>query len=470
MLADGFGPTSITLARLVYQSEKGFQKEPNFQLPLDRILKGTIRTISGDSLITDSGAGATAYSCGKKGYNGGIGVDIDANPIGTLIEAAHLEGMSTGIIVTNKVTDATPASFRTHNWTRENENEIAASMIGLDHLLGEPQVDLLLGGGLSHFIPEGKTIRLENGGEVVSCRNDSRDVFWEAKKKFSFKSILTKKEFDSWNPEKETTEGTERVVGLMAGKQLAYEIDREKSGNEPSLREMTQKGIGFLHKRASLNGKGFLLLVEGSRIDVAAHSNDSATHYREIIAYNEAVQEAMNFVQQYPQTTTLISLADHETGGLTLGIQHSHEDYPSYMWNPEVLWKVQHSSFYLSHAIAKQLGEITGQDTSAAYLRQTIFNEQLGIPQPNETEIELIQRAPTPLAREFILNKIVNTRARIGWTTHGHSGVDVNLYATGRGSEEFVGNWENIQICGKIEKLLGLKVDKVTEKLQRVKK
>lgn len=71
MLADGFGPTSQTFARYVYQSEKNHPQ--NFMLPLDRILKGTIRTISSDSLVTDSGAGATAYACGYKTYNGAIG-------------------------------------------------------------------------------------------------------------------------------------------------------------------------------------------------------------------------------------------------------------------------------------------------------------------------------------------------------------------------------------------------------------
>lgn len=466
MLADGFGPASSTFARLTFQSEQGLQRAANFQLPLDKLLKGTIQTISGDSLITDSGAGATAYACGKKTYNGAIGVDLEGLPSGNLLEAAKAVGMATGIIVTNKVTDATPASFSTHNEARENENEIAASMLGMDHLLEEPQIDLLIGGGMCHFIPEGSIAKVGNDFKVHSCRKDDRNLIEEAGEKFGFRGIFTKSQFDQWSPEKETVTGDERVLGLLAGKQLAYEIDREKTNNEPSLGEMVRKGIQFLHKKSKITGKGFLLLVEGSRIDVAAHSNDSPAHYRDIIAYNEAVQEVVRYQKRHPGTTTVISLSDHETGGLTLGMQHSNEDYPDYMWSPEVVWRVRQSSFYLSQFIQSQLGELCGKMSTGEYFKSSFFPTYLGIPQPSEEEVQILEEAPTALAREFIINKIVNRRARIGWTTHGHSGVDINLYAGGVGSEIFCGNWDNVQICGKIEELIGLDVSKVTKRLR----
>jgi alkaline phosphatase len=448
MLADGFGPSSETFARSVFQSEYG--RRTGFQLPLDTILKGTIRTCSADSLITDSGAGATAYSCGQKTYNGAIAMSVDGKPLGTLMEAAKQAGMATGLVVTNKITDATPASFVAHNESRENENEIAAMQIGLTHPLKEPQADLMIGGGLCHFLP---------GTHSKSCRTDGKDLVKEATVKFNFKPILNKSEFDKWDPIKSAQSG-QRVLGLLAKKQLSFDIDRLPN-KEPSIDEMTLKALKYLKTRSfTTNNKGFFLVVEGSRIDVAAHSNDSPAHYHEIIAYQKAVKVAIEFVKKNPNTL-LISVSDHETGGLTLGLQHPHEDYPDYLWNPSSIWKVSHSSLNLSQKMCRVKTEELEK-----YLRTKLFPEELGIPKPEQDEINALLEAEIPLARELILNKIINRRARIGWTTHGHSGVDINLYATGYGSELFGGNLENTEVSDKIAQVLGLDLKKITEKLQ----
>jgi alkaline phosphatase len=63
MISDGFGPASEVLARNYAQFAK---KQSDLILPLDRILVGSSRTKSSSSFITDSAAGATAFSCGLK--------------------------------------------------------------------------------------------------------------------------------------------------------------------------------------------------------------------------------------------------------------------------------------------------------------------------------------------------------------------------------------------------------------------
>lgn len=78
MLSDGFGPASQTLARSVHMTQLPEHVQDRYlpglaPLPLDDILLGTIRTSSRDSLVTDSAAGATAYSCGRKAKNGVYG-------------------------------------------------------------------------------------------------------------------------------------------------------------------------------------------------------------------------------------------------------------------------------------------------------------------------------------------------------------------------------------------------------------
>jgi alkaline phosphatase len=99
--------------------------------------------------VTDSAASATAYSCGIKTYNGAIGIDEDGNPCGTVLEAAKRAGFKTGLVVTSRLTHATPASFASHIYDRDQEDKIAEQLIG-DQPLGAV-VDVMLGGGLAFF-------------------------------------------------------------------------------------------------------------------------------------------------------------------------------------------------------------------------------------------------------------------------------------------------------------------------------
>lgn len=70
MISDGCGPASFSFARQTLGRN----------LKFDNILVGNIQTSSSDSLVTDSAAGATAYSCGLRSYNGAIGVDPNKKP------------------------------------------------------------------------------------------------------------------------------------------------------------------------------------------------------------------------------------------------------------------------------------------------------------------------------------------------------------------------------------------------------
>jgi alkaline phosphatase len=140
MISDGFGPASETFARNVAQ----YTNRSN-TLSLDSILIGSSRTRSGSSFVTDSAAGATAFACGIKTYNGGISVDMKSRPCGTVLEAAKMKGLLTGLVATSRISHATPATFAAHVGLRDDEAEIALQLVG-NHTLGRV-TDLLLGGG-----------------------------------------------------------------------------------------------------------------------------------------------------------------------------------------------------------------------------------------------------------------------------------------------------------------------------------
>ncbi|KAJ1928614.1 vacuolar alkaline phosphatase, partial [Linderina macrospora] len=149
IVSDGFGVASETLARTYVQQID--RKPYEWLSTLDELLVGTSRTKASDSLVTDSAAGATAFSCGKKSYNGAIGVTDDEKPCGTVLEAAKLQGYKTGLVTTSRITHATPASFAAHVVDRDMEGLIAQHEIG-DNTLGN-KVDLMFGGGLCFFQP-----------------------------------------------------------------------------------------------------------------------------------------------------------------------------------------------------------------------------------------------------------------------------------------------------------------------------
>lgn len=369
------------------------------------------------------------------------------------MEAAKQSGMSTGIVVTSKVTDATPASFCAHNDSRKNENEIAEMEIGI-HPLGT-QVDILLGGGRCHFVPQSTP----NNG---SSRKDERNLLSEAEK-LGYTILNKKDDLSNMNVKSILQSQSPKVLGLFSRKSMAFDIDRETK-DEPSLAIMTKKTLEFLDAKTANSDKGFFLLVEGSRVDTAGHSNDSAAHYQDIIAYNNAIAVALEYVKKNPNTL-LISVSDHETGGLTLGVQYDHEMIPEYMWDPAVIHRVKRSSSYLAHLLIR-----IPLAKKAQFIRERLFPKYLGINNPRQEEMIELLNLNTPTKLEFAINKIVNRRARIGWTTHGHSGVDVNLYAAGYQSDKFVGNFENTDISHILADILKLDVQEITKKLEPLKK
>ena len=439
MISDGFGPASETFARSYHQVAGGLTYMD--VLPLDTIHVGQSRTRSSNSLVTDSAAGATAFACGLKTYNGGIAVDADQTPCGTVLEAAKAQGYMTGLIATSRITHATPASFSSHVIDRDMENEIALHQIG-EYTLGM-NVDLLLGGGACHFLPNST-----NG----SCRGDNRDLFQEARRK-NFKTVVDREGFDALSNDLP-------ILGLFTPDHMSYDIDRDDKV-EPSLLQMASKALSVLTSATSASSKGFFVMIEGSRIDMAGHSNDPATHLRDILAYQDTVAMVKKYVDEH-EGTVMISVADHETGGLTLARQLSPE-YPEYLWYPAVLTNVTHSTRYLAEMITSEAK--TNTDVGP-YIQSTIFQQGLGISDATAEELTAIKsNSHTISTLDYLLADMVSRRAQVGWTTHGHSGVDVNLYAYGHRSMDLVGNRENTQIGDFIADVMDLDLDSVTRKL-----
>ena len=301
MVSDGMGPTSLSLTRSFMQFQNGAPFSE--QLVIDQHLIGQSRTRSSSSLITDSAAGATAFSCGKKSYNGAISVTPDHEPCGTVLEAAKKAGYMTGLVVTTRITDATPACFAAHVNMRQEEDRIAEQMVG-DYPLGRV-VDLMFGGGRCHFLP--------NSTLDSSCRADNRDVVALAKEK-GYSYVDDRAGFDKL---KRGAGLKLPMLGLFADTDIPYEIDRRNENDiYPSLKEMAETAMRALSEATRDSDNGFFLMIEGSRIDHAGHHNDPAAQVHEVLAYDEAFTSVLDFLKNDPTEAVMVSTSDHETGGL----------------------------------------------------------------------------------------------------------------------------------------------------------
>ncbi|KIY02279.1 uncharacterized protein Z520_02417 [Fonsecaea multimorphosa CBS 102226] len=451
MVSDGMGPTSLSMTRSFRQFTTGLPIDD--VLILDRHHIGSSRTRSTSSLVTDSAAGATAFSCGFKSYNGAIAVLPDHTPCGTVLEAAKRAGYMTGLVVTTRITDATPACFAAHANRREYEDLIAEQMIG-HYPLGRV-VDLMIGGGRCHFLP--------NTTEG-SCRADDKDVVAMAKDKYGFTYVDNRKDFDNLK----AGDVKLPLLALIADTDVPYEIDRVHVDDiYPSQAEMAKLALKALSAATKDSDQGFFLMIEGSRIDHAGHFNDPGAQVREVMAHDESFGAVLDFLEDDKTEGILVSTSDHETGGLAAARQ-LHEAYPAYLWFPEVLANATHSTEYL----ARTWNEYTSSNADTprkdkgSKLRELVTSN-LGFSDLSEEEIDAVIDAKPIWPPLYHFSDMISRRAQIGWSTHGHSAADVNIYASHPShAPGLVGNHENIEVGEFIAKYLDLDLGVITAELK----
>jgi alkaline phosphatase len=238
---------------------------------------GYCKTYASNNYITDSAAGGTAIATGTKTRNGMIGMGPDSTIVTSIMEIAHKNGFATGLVSTKAITDATPASFVSHNSGRGNYEDIAK-----DFLTGT--IDLFIGGGSDHF----------------RKRSDSTDLTIKLRE-MGYDVVSTLEELDKSNSPK--------IAGLLA----AVNMPRVLDGRVGSLEKITRKAISTLSK----NKNGFVLMIEGGMIDSGGHGKNIDFVVSEMIDLDKAIGAALEFAEKNGETL-IVTTADHETGGLTL--------------------------------------------------------------------------------------------------------------------------------------------------------
>lgn len=401
---------------------------------------GMTTTYSEDALVTDSAAAGTALATGQKTNNAMISQLPDGSNAKTVVEAAKEKGYATGIISTTRLTHATPASFATHVNHRDMENEIAEQFVTSD-------VNFLAAGGLRHFVPQ--------SGELgKSKRKDDRNLLQEAKD--NGYTVFTSPE--DIRKATDVVEKDEKVLALLASSHIPYENDRKNVyPDAPALEELVDLGI----KNLSKHTEGFLLVVEGGRIDHAAHAHDPAGVVADTLALDSAIAKAYAFYEEHPEETLIVVGGDHETGGLGLGIKRNYflqlEELDKVKVSTEDSLKAAYTGdreAYFAY-IAENLGlsDLTAEEKAELVAAMDLEDSIPGKKGEKEYDIDKWgYNGPV----EITTSNIVSERAAISWTTYAHSGCAIPLAAQGVGSEKFSQYIDNTDIPTFIAELMGL--------------
>lgn len=318
-VADGMGISTVTAARIRAGQLKGESGE-EYQLSFEKFpVAGFSKTYNTNQQTPDSAGTMTAMMSGVKTKAGVIGIaettlrrdcaSQKGKELVTALELAEIAGKSTGIISTARITHATPAATYAksseRNWESDDKLtaeavtngcvDIASQLVAFNHGDG---IDVALGGGRRHFIPN--TLMDEEGKK--GKRKDGKNLINEWKTKYPSGSyVYDKSGFDALD-----VASTDRVLGLFNSSHMEYEEDRKNdTAGEPSLSDMTKKSIDILKK----NNKGFFLMVESGRVDHAHHAGNAHRALGDAIEFAEAVQAAVDSVDL--NETLIIVTADH---------------------------------------------------------------------------------------------------------------------------------------------------------------
>lgn len=322
-VGDGMDITTITAARILKGQKKGNPGEEE-KISWEEFSHAAFsKTYNTDRQVADSAGTATAMFSGVKTKYEVIGVDetieLDVCPgedksanIDSFFVSAQDEGKATGFVSTARVTHATPASLYAHSASRYWEDDSLLPVeeaakgcvdIAVQLLTEGRDIQVILGGGRRTFLSN--TTQDPEYANKTGNRQDGRNLveeWMELHKDENSQYVWNKEGFDSADYTQ-----VDYLLGLFEPSHMQYEEDRSSDGKtgEPSIAEMTGKAIEILSK----NEQGFILMVEGGRIDHAHHEGIAHRALTDTLALDEAVTKAISLVNT--EDTLVIVTADH---------------------------------------------------------------------------------------------------------------------------------------------------------------
>jgi alkaline phosphatase len=371
------------------------------------VVRSLCETDSASGIVTDSAAAASCWGIGERINNGVLNITPDGRKPVTLVQKMNAAKKRCGLVTTATATHATPAGFAVTVAKRSDQKAVAAQYL-------ERGVDVILGGGTQYF-SEALLSDYRQAGYGVVLERDQ--LLADA--------------------------GKAPLLGLFSKSHVPFEIDRLNSAElkaaTPTLAEMTKVAL----RRLSSNPEGFFLLVEGGRIDHAAHGNDGAAAIMDQVAFDEAIASALAFVDRNPDTLLIVT-TDHGTGGFNvngLGSEDFISTSPAYSETTPAFDRLTAFTSSLELLATKTKG--FGQEEFAAAAEKATGLKFKADDRAKITSVKTLSAA---------LMKYTS----IGWTSNNHTGEMVEFCSIGPGSQLFTPHLRNDQVHAKLLQATGV--------------
>jgi len=406
LIGDGLGMGQIDMTRYL-------AGDKDHELELMKLPETGIMMTSSTEGVTDSAAEGTAMATGHKVYNGAIAMNKNGAELDSVLDFAQVRKKATGVISTNMVTDATPASFIASVEDRGMGGKIAKQAIANN-------VDVMLGGGREDFMED------EAGEDLIAKAKAN-----------GYQYVSDKTQLEKVVP----LNG--KLLGLFNESYMNYINDRDDLGsNEPSMEAMTKKAIDVL----SEDEDGFFLMAEGARIDHAAHAADVPGVVAETLDFDASVKVAMDFAKKNGDTLVIVT-ADHETLGFSATEPIEKEALMNIGVSPEYMagqmTEKENGKGYTVESVKsvfEEYANISLTDAEVARFNELILDEEGNIKYSYLVGYEI----GSIIANEYQAG-VVNTEIRANSSTGGHTLNSVPVFAYGEGAGNFNGMMQNTE-------------------------
>ena len=318
LIGDGMGDSEITIAR-------NYEVGAGGRLAMDRLpFTGAMTTYSVNEANPaqpdydpESASTASAWSTGVKTADGRISTSASTDlDLETYMERAQKGGLRTGLVSTAEITDATPAAPASHVSNRgcqgpanmgacPQDAKVAGGPGSIAEQFVDHRLNVILGGGKARFdqtIPAGP-----HAGRTVT--QAATDVGYTlATDAASLDSASGPQVLGLFTPGNMGLEWGGTVAQAFPGSGPQSCVEGVRPANQPSLAAMTTKAIALLDQKQG--SKGFVLQVEGASIDKRDHASNTCEQIGETVAFDQAVQVALDFAKTDGHTLVIVT-ADH---------------------------------------------------------------------------------------------------------------------------------------------------------------
>lgn len=363
---------------------------------------------SADRLVTGSAAASSSWGSGHRVKNGVVNVGENGEEYKAILPIFKDAGKATGLVTTTEITHATPAGFVANVEQRGMQETIAEQYL-------EHEIDLLFGGGNRHYAPE--------------MRDDGKDMYEEHRKK-GYSIVRTKPELSAMS------ELPDKILGIFFDGHLPYSLDlknnRDLSNEVPTLAELTDKAL----QRLSRSQDGFILQVEGGRVDHAAHGNDVGGMLFDQAVFDDAISIVLKFAVERDDTLVIVT-TDH--GNANPGFSGAPND------QFDKIFKFSYTNDWIHRDL--------NADSTINQIRDRVeAATNFGITrQEGEAYLKAIKGDYEPVykrmsSRGAVLGQILANYTQVNWISGSHTSDYVELVSFGPGSEALQGFVRNTDL------------------------